>query len=771
VPDTRELFDEHFEADVLYERRFLIDTKITTGVRVDTSATRPTLCGGDKRVDVSAVSPCDRPDVAPRVCTVDIEVASEDGFPDAQEASDPVVSIVAHDSYSDEYTGWLLRPDNSDVDLSGVCSQTHVFDDEDRLLDDFNSYVDAYEPDILTGWFSNDFDFPYLIQRCRELSVWSYFDWSPLDECYTTQYGPVADGLVFVDMLGAYEKTQIHNLKDKSLDAVAEKELDDTKLDVADGYTEMWRNSPVEFFRYNKVDVELVTRINEAAEAIQLLTSLRDITGVQYDEPIGGNFEIMDTTFLRHAQERDICLPSASKPDVTDYHGAYVYEPVPGIHETVVYPDYSSLYPYMMYQCNMSPETLIGTADELDASAYTEDDCVWTYVDTQTAPEDKENVEADESRMEKLYFVSSDIDAGFVREVLDDVMGMADQYSGKKYEAVKRVRNSTYGFLGDSDSYGRGSRLYDWRVAEGITLGGQRVLKAGAEQFAERVADSDAEVIYGDTDAAVTTLPNTDLKEAIAISEDAADAVNDWLDGYCRETFNCESMMQLEIESLADKIYLHNRKKRYAQRIIWNDDEGWVDDSSIDIKGLEAVRSDVADVTVEAQQQLLQLLLTQPLGEAIDEYSEYLRDLLQRIETGEYPLDKLAQTAGIGQPLDEYGSVDRTPQPQYRGARYANQHIYNEDAIGEGDRPLWLYVSRVRGMPRIYSADTAEDGQKVDAIAVLEADDLPDGITVDTDKMIEKTIKDPVGPILNNVGHDYDELISPTDQTDVLQFM
>ena len=192
---------------------------------------------------------------------------------------------------------------------------------------------------------------------------------------------------------------------------------------------------------------------------------------------------------------------------------------------------------------------------------------------------------------------------------------------------------------------------------------------------------------------------------------------------------------------------------------------------NIETKGFEAVRSDVAEVTVDAQEKLFGLLLTQPLGEAIDEYGMWLRGLLEEIESGEYPLDKLGQRSGIGQPLNQYGSKNRTPQPVYRGSRYANQYVYGDDVIGEGDRPLWLYVSRVKGLPRTYNADTAEDGQAVDAIAVLEADDLPDGVEIDTSKMIEKTIKDPIAPILDNVGYEYDELISSHSQTDVARFM
>jgi len=763
VPDVRELFCQHYEADVLYGNRFLIDNGVTTGVKIALSNTRPTLCGGDNRVDVTDVSPCERPDVAPRVCTVDIEVASDSGFPSPDDADSPVVSIVAHDSYTDEYSGWLLWPDDNDVGVSDVCSQTHVFDDEDRLLDDFNAYVDAYEPDILTGWASNQFDYKYLISRCRNLSVWSYQQWSPLEQTYTTKYGPVSEGTVFVDMMGAYEKTQIHNLKDKSLDAIADKELGDTKLDVADSHADMWRDSPREFLEYNRVDVELVTRINEAAGCINLLTHIRDISGVNYDDPIGGNYEVMDQVFLRRSQEMNLCLPTSEPPDRNWYYGAYVFDTVGGLHKNVIYLDISSLYPSLIKQLNVSPEAMCGS--EKPDGCYAK-----TYIDRRS-----DNVKkSDDPDMEPLYYEADTV--GFIPSLVDELIEMKDVYRGtEKYEAVKRIVNSVYGVTSDADSYGKGFRLFDWRLGEGITLAGRLVIQECAKLAVEYLHDNgftDAKVVVGDTDGMGIALESVnDIDEALAAGMDVEQHLNDALPSVSSELFEIDESdneMQIECESYASKLVtVADTQKRYAKRVRW--DEGDTCDE-IEITGFEAIRSDVAEVTVDVQEKLFDLLLTKPLGEAIDEYGQYLRDVLQQIENGEYPLDKLGQTAGIGQPLDEYGSVDRTPQPQYRGAKYSNEHVYAEDAIGEGDRPLWAYVSRVRGLPRTYSADTAEDGQKVDAIAVLEADDLPDGVEIDTTKMCEKAIKDPVTDILSQMGYSYDSLIADTDQTDITDY-
>jgi len=764
VPDTRELFDEHFEADVLYERRFLIDTGITTGVRVELHHEKQTLCGGDKRVPVSAVSPCEAPDVEPRVCTVDIEVASEDGFPDAQEASDPVVSIVAHDSYSDEYTGWLLRPDDSDVDASGVCSQTHVFGEEDRLLDDFNTYVDAYEPDLLSGWNSSStnvgdaFDLPYVINRCRELGVWSYFDWSPLEDVFVTRFGTtVVGGVETFDMLDAYVKSQVHTLDSKALDDVAAKECDASKVEFAGSHTDLWRRDPKQLLEYNRRDVELVVDIEQSGGLIAMFNQLREVTGGTYDDCFAA-IDMLDPMFLAEANERDMCLPTATEPERSWFYGGHVHQPNGGLHENVIYWDVASMYPNILTMLNISPENIVGVNGN-------EDEHVHSYIDTRS----EDVKQSDDPSRTKFYYEDSE---GFVSSIVDEILVLTEQTSGKRREALKRTRNACWGVLGDGDSYGTGFRLFNWKMGESVTLAGQRILKWTMDTIVDELHDrgyDDASVVVADTDGCGVSIPSLDgTDEAQRLGGGIAQTINQRYEDFTQQEFNADSEMEIEMESYATKLYTSSSKKRYSQRVLLDDGEKC---DEIVTKGFECVRSDVADVTTEAQEQLFELLLTQPLGQAMDEYGQYLRDLLQQIDSGEYPLAKLGQTGGLGQSLDKYGSTDRTPQPIYRGSKFANEHIYGENAIGEGDRPQWWYISSTGELPTTYTADTAEDGQKVDAIAVLDAADLPDSVEIDTSKMEEKVIEDAVAPILSDVGYRYDDLVSSHSQTDVLQFM
>jgi DNA polymerase elongation subunit (family B) len=780
VGDMKELFHWTGEADVFYHKRWLIDSEVKTGIRIDTSdADTDEYVTGDMRVKQSAVEPLsldETPTLEPKTLALDIEVAGEDGVPDADRGEYPVSTIVAWDNYEEKYIGWILHdetcdwnPDKEFTDENTELDETRVYDDESDMLYNFNKWVAEKRPDIITGWYSNDFDIPYLVNRCRHLNTYNYQQWSPLGDVYLTRFDPAVKGVSCVDMLGAYQKTQIHNLTSKKLDDIGEAVVGKKKVEHELDYTEMWRERPEKHLHYNKVDVELVHLIDDEAGALDLLDNLRGVVGCSYTAPIGGNIDMMDMVFLRKAKEYGYALPTAVEPDTGYYHGAYVYTPTAGLHEHVVYPDYSSLYPNIMYQCNISPETLIGTEEALEESEYTEDDCVWTYIDATTPPSLKEDVEAKEERMEKLYFIKPSIQEGFVRSVLDDIMGLASQYTGGMYAAVKRVRNSTYGVMGDSDSYNVGFRLFDWRLAEGTTLGGQKVLKEGGKKFTEFIDDPDAEVIYGDTDSVVTTIPNADSPEdALETAQHAGEQLNEYLDEYAAETFGLESpddaRMEIEIETYADAIFFKGQddgesdegiKKRYVQQTRWDDDDFWLDEPELIIKGFEYVRSDIAAVTADVQYETFQLLMEHGSDGAKERVMAYVRDVISDIMAGDYDMADVGIPFGISQSLDEYGSPERKPQPQYRGAKFANKELYEGEVITEGDKPKYYYIKEGatgESLRKTYDSYTAEDGAYVDCISVDEWSDMPDDVVVDREKMIDKTIISPMEDIFRTLG-------------------
>jgi len=851
----REYFDQTWEADVFYDSRFLIDTGIKTHFEVDTSESwEHQSMDGDYRVDVDDIEPIEDPDwsVEPRLVTIDIEVLSPDGFPEPDDAAQPVTAITAYDNYSDEYTVWLLRYDgwvHSDTELQNMAveerpegahiAETRVFGNEAAMLDDFNTWVADRQPDLLSGWNSSTtdngrpFDYPYLINRCQAKNAMSYRDWSPMGQVWDGNWGPDGKGVGFFDMLKAYKKTQWQKPKGGySLENIASKELDMGKEDIDDIDT-AWRDDPATFLKYNMRDVQAVVGIDQAAEVVELFQNIRSLAGVQF-ENCHNNIDLLDVFILRYAKEMGVALPTNEEPERGWYFGAHVFEPKIGRHKNVVYPDLWSMYPNMIRNVNMSPETLVGTAEDLADSKYTEEDCRWTYVDTR--PTNVKNPDsrtgAAEPRYEKLYFVKPSVETGFMTEVVDDLMGLKDHYDGTAlYDAVKRIVNSVYGVYGDSDSYGKGYRLFDWRIAEGITLGGRKMIQDSADRFIDAMNDIKGErgyegnkayLVGGDTDSVMTSVPfidaqtRDDYEQVVSLATEAAERVNDWYDEWTAETFNLtpightpdefedlseadalekvDHYCELEIESYAPWAFVpegktkEKAKKRYAEIIAWDEGE-WVDsentipdhlrslDSSLSpgefsVTGIDIVRSDRAEVTREVSEHTLQTILrVDERVVARDHVYERISNEVEAINEREVPNSYIARPKGMSKHPTEYGTIDKRPQPTYRGAKYANEH-FEWERMGEGSKPQLLYIEQVRGdWPRTYSAAPKEDGTTVDAVAGEHPNEVPDAFVVDTDKMVDKVLRDPLTPILNAMRWDFDEAMADSTQVTVDDFM
>jgi len=192
----------------------------------------------------------------------------------------------------------------------------------------------------------------------------------------------------------------------------------------------------------------------------------------------------------------------------------------------------------------------------------------------------------------------------------------------------------------------------------------------------------------------------------------------------------------------------------------------------LDVTGFEYVRSDTADVTTDVQSTVLTTILSESRSTAKTEVYEYLRGLIESIRAGEIPLAQLGKRGGIGQPLDEYGSPDRTPQPSYRGAKYADQHV-DDESIGAGDKPMAFYVDvgacdcPDSSHPPTYTADTAEDGDPVDTIALTDPTNVPACMTLDVDRTIAKTVEQPVRPIVETMGWDWTAIEHGHEQSEL----
>jgi len=283
IPKLSDHWDMTWGADVAFTNRFRIDKDIRSGVRVDLGDSDP----DDYHVivDHNQVEPIEMMNVDPRVCVFDIETDDRDsGFPEPGDAR--ILSIVAYDSYDDEYTAFIDLDGESIESKFGLDNEAESLSDlgiteadqlkfernERRMLISFASYVSSKDPDIIGGWNSGDsnadgFDLPHLISRMREaganpdrLSRENYVDLDHYGDDWKTEIR----GRSTYDFMDAWASTKFTEPDSRKLDRVAEDTLDDAKIEHPNlGYFEMYDENPVLFLNYNGKDVRLNVEIVE----------------------------------------------------------------------------------------------------------------------------------------------------------------------------------------------------------------------------------------------------------------------------------------------------------------------------------------------------------------------------------------------------------------------------------------------------------------------------------------------------------------------------
>lgn len=285
VRRLRDSFDDHYEADIPFTVRFLIDADITQWVDVDCPRR-----GSDQPVSVDDVTALDDdhadvPDewVPPRVCVFDIEVEqTDDGPPVISEegvelATQPLTAITAYDTYSGQYFTWL-RPHHSWMasDTQAVRDRLNDLDqstdvtfvqDSGMLAVRFVEHVMQYNYDVLTAW-NVGFDVPYLVNHLHRENLPQVHHLSPVSDVREMSgdgswINSDLDGRIVVDLLSTWEKSKIHVPDSRRLEDVAEQELDGVgKLDVED-IDDEWKNRPASFAEYSLRDVIAAVQINE----------------------------------------------------------------------------------------------------------------------------------------------------------------------------------------------------------------------------------------------------------------------------------------------------------------------------------------------------------------------------------------------------------------------------------------------------------------------------------------------------------------------------
>ena len=370
VGEVRDRFD-HFEADILFPDRFLIDKDIRSGIRV------PERRSDDGAIDIphEEIDPVDAT-ADLRVLTFDIEVDDRRGFP--EDGEEPIVCLSSHDSYREEYVAWLYNAPDGEVpppeDVAGhdlldeeATVEVRAFESEEGMLSAFMDYIEETDADLMTGWNFEDFDAPYLIDRLDVLGLDSD-RLSRVDEVWSGGYGgPNIKGRVVFDLLYAYQRTKFTELDSYRLDDVAEMELGVGKERYPGDIGDLWEEDPKRLLEYNVRDVELCVELDRKQEIVAFWDEARKIVGCKIEDATTPGDAV--DMYVLHEAHGEFALPSKGRQETEEFEGGAVFDPITGVKEMVSVLDLKSLYPMSMTTINASPETQVDP-DVYDGETY-----------------------------------------------------------------------------------------------------------------------------------------------------------------------------------------------------------------------------------------------------------------------------------------------------------------------------------------------------------------------------------------------------------------
>lgn len=246
------------------------------------------------------------------------------------------------------------------------------YDSEEELLQNFLRLwtSEAFNPDIVTGWNIDGYDIPYLVNRiikilgesaANRLSPWGII--RPFDIEIKGQICSSYElkGITSLDYMLIYKKFQLAKRERYSLDHIAEVELGSNKLDYS-GYEDLddlYEKNPELYYDYNIHDVELIDRLEEQLKYIELVMEIAYMTKSNYADAMS-SVKKWDNLIHGYLMDRKkVVEPMKSHSFNQELVGGYVKDPIVGMHEWCLYYDLTSLYPHLIMQYNISPDTFV----------------------------------------------------------------------------------------------------------------------------------------------------------------------------------------------------------------------------------------------------------------------------------------------------------------------------------------------------------------------------------------------------------------------------
>ena len=607
-----------------------------------------------------------------RLITIDIECESENGFPDVDRAEEPIICITVKDHARKSILVFGCGNFVNDrADVRYIRCST-----ERDLVQKFTEFWTSYNPDIVTGWNVKFFDIPYLMNRFRYLMGDDYLNqFSPWGIVTSNSARITAKGFnkeqKYYDLLGVsvldyldlYRKHTFVRQESYKLDYIGEVELGEKKTENPyDTFKEFYQNDYQLFVEYNIQDVELVDKLEDKMQLIALHLTMAYEGKVNYQD-VFGQVRMWDTIIFNYLKEKKLVCPAVKENEKSSgYEGAYVKDPIVGFHDWICSFDLNSLYPHLIMQYNISPETMVNhnpntcsvekflsqEADlsDLKSCTITPNGAMFNTLKRGFLPE-----LMDKLYKERVIYKKKMIEAKKMYQETGDKRLLNDIAANHNIQLARKIAlNSAYGAIGNQYF-----RYFDVRHAEGITKAGQlaiRWIERDVNKYLNElmktknvsyVVASDTDSIYVKLGAVVDKIfkDKSDIRKIVKVldkfcEEKLQKEIDRSYDKLAKYTNAYENKMVMKREVIANK-GIWTAKKRYILNV-YNEEGVDLKEPKLKIMGIEAVKSSTPAPCRIKIKEALKVIMNKDessLIQFIDEFRNHFRKL--RPEQIAYP--------------------------------------------------------------------------------------------------------------------------------------
>jgi len=597
-----------------------------------------------------------------RIFCIDIEVMSNNGFPKADKADEPVTVITIHDSNTGNLHVW------GQANSPGGKYKPHLpnvvyqeFTDEITLLNEFVAFWSTNYPDIVTGWYSRGFDLTYITNRIKKLlgdkTVKRLSPWGIIQEKSSKikRFGQMVEekyydfyGINELDYLDLYKK--YGNAQESyKLGFIAQKILGETKIEFDGSLHQLYSTDYQKYVEYNIQDVCLIPKMEEKLRFIELIVEVSYLGKVATYNDSLGTVKYWEVLIYNHLYEKDIHPPIKDQGEDKDdqYEGAYVKSPIFGSHKFVVSVDLTSLYPKAIEQVNIGPDTLV----DIDSLPHE-----LRVLVSEVTPEKLINKEIDLSLLKKYNLslagngrLFTKTERSFLSELMDKFFGRRSKYKKqmfvykKAYEishtitdkemsvlydlkqhASKILINAAYGAVGNSYF-----QYFSIANAEAVTITGRVVIKWAEKRVNEYLnkllkTDGIDRIVYIDTDSIYISfedlikqmnLPDDTPEEKLKIINFLDKLMETKILPFIKDCYqelfeymnHHTNHMEMKREIISDRA-IWTGKKRYFMNVY--DKEGIrCAEPELKVMGIEVVKSSTPQVCRDKLEECLKIIL------------------------------------------------------------------------------------------------------------------------------------------------------------------